>query len=82
MRRLTYGPKWDRLIYPSPPAGPSSPEIGVRCGKAALRDLRGGSGVSRFPTATRFIPAHRLNWRANIRAPNGGRVLTGRARLA
>lgn len=28
------------------------PSIGARCGKAARRDLRGGTGATRFPTAT------------------------------
>ena len=28
------------------------PSIGARCGKAARRDLCGGAGVTRFPTAT------------------------------
>jgi hypothetical protein len=54
MRHHAYGPKWDRPANPSPPTGPSSPEIGARCGKAARRDLRGGRGATRFPTATHF----------------------------
>ena len=29
------------------------PSIGARCGKAARRDLCGGTGVTRFPTATK-----------------------------
>ena len=28
------------------------PSIGARCGKAARRDLCGGTGVTRFPTAS------------------------------
>ena len=30
------------------------PSIGARCGKAARRDLCGGTGVTRFPTATSY----------------------------
>ena len=33
------------------------PSIGARCGKAARRDLCGGAGVTRFPTATQ-VPAY------------------------
>jgi len=33
------------------------PSIGARCGKAARRDLCGGAGVTRFPTALGLNPA-------------------------
>src|SRR5271166_5585062 len=31
------------------------PSAGARCGKAARRDLCGGTGATRFPTATRVV---------------------------
>ena len=39
------------------------PSIGARCGKAARRDLCGGAGVTRFPTAT-TAPAETMGYSA------------------
>ena len=44
------------------------PSIGARCGKAARRDLCGGAGVTRFPTATRKFLAKRAKEHPSSRA--------------
>jgi hypothetical protein len=38
----------------APNSGCARPSAGARCGKAARRDLSGGAGVTRSPTATAY----------------------------
>ena len=51
------------------------PSIGARCGKAARRDLCGGTGVTRFPTASGTEAARLIGYRTIIRCVRGAASL-------
>jgi hypothetical protein len=68
-----------QTAYPSPLAERSlcrhTPEVGAVCGKAARRDLCGGRGVTRVPTANSIFCCDAL-WRL-VAAPSGSAGMSG-----